>query len=158
MEYPITHCSESERGDVWVWCVCLCVCVCSLSRQDIGADICEINTSISLCLTLYIQRPSLPWPPPPCLGRRRKEARERKGAIGSVNDNWPLGLDWELSSDESLDRDQWVVYHFYSYSPTSSTVSWSFSFIQWTLVPSDTTAIYRSIPLFLPYVYWLLLD
>lgn len=67
MEYPITHCSERGMFEFEVVCQCVCVCeyvcVCTPSRQDIGADIWEINTSISLCLTLYIERecdPPLP--------------------------------------------------------------------------------------------------
>jgi len=45
--------------------------VFALLRQDIGADIWEINTSISLCLTLYTQSD------PPLL-REEKEGRERE--------------------------------------------------------------------------------
>lgn len=54
--------SESQRGgmseveSVCSWaCVNICRCVHTLSGQDVGADISKINTSISLCLTLYTQ-------------------------------------------------------------------------------------------------------
>ena len=82
MEYPLTHCSDSQRAGRFRLRVCACVCgyVCvrTLSRQDIGADIWEINTRISLCLTLYTQSDS------PLL---RKEKKGGEGEKGSVNDN-----------------------------------------------------------------------
>ena len=62
--------------------VCVCVseyvCVCTLSRQDIGTDIWEINTSISLCLTLYTQTD------PPFLEKEKKGskgAREKERSV-----------------------------------------------------------------------------
>lgn len=94
---PLTWLWFSERGMFEFTCVLVCeyLCVCTLSKRDIGADIWEINMRISLCLTLYTQTHS-----PPLLGEGEEWEREKeKGVLGSVNDDWPLGLDSESSLD-----------------------------------------------------------
>lgn len=78
-----------------------------------GADIWDINTSISLYPTLYTQRG------PVSLGEGAK-------VTGAVNDDWPLGL--ESSPVGSLDTEQRVVYLFHSCFPNPP-----------PLVPSDKT-------------------
>lgn len=94
-----------EKGDVWDgdrvhggMRAREYVCVRTLSKQDIGADISEINAGISLCPTLHTRSDS----PPPLQERRQKNrggAGMRKATMGSINDDWPPGRDWESSPD-----------------------------------------------------------
>lgn len=62
------------------------VCVRTLSKQDIGADISEINAGISLCPTLHTRSD----PPTPQEKRQKKiggGAGMRKATMGSINDD-----------------------------------------------------------------------
>lgn len=65
--------------------MCESACVLAPSEQDTGADIWEISAGISLCPTLYTQT--------------EVEAGMRKAMMGSINDDWPPGRDWESSPD-----------------------------------------------------------
>lgn len=76
-----------EIEGVWVCAyvclrVCEYACMCTLPGQDIEADILEINTSISLCLTLYKESDS------PQL-RKEKKGSERekrnKGVLMTID-------------------------------------------------------------------------
>lgn len=89
MEYPITHCSERGMFEVGWVCVCVGICVCTLSWQDIGADIWEINTSISLCLWHSIHGQGETEPPLSLEEENKREwgrkKRERWGALMTID-------------------------------------------------------------------------
>lgn len=61
------------------------VCVRTLSKQDIGADISEINAGISLCPTLHTR--SEPPPAEKKAEKQRGGAGMRKATMGSINDD-----------------------------------------------------------------------